>query len=271
MKLNFIKMHGAGNDYIYVDCLAKEVSEPQKLAQILSKRHFSVGADGLVMICPSKIAHAKMRIFNSDGSEAKMCGNAARCVGKLLYESNFIRKSLIRLETESGVRELFLTVRDGKVEKITVDMGKAELGEMFFFEVCGQKFEMRSVNMGNEHQVTIVPDVDYLDLVKMGGAFEKNPRYPDGVNTEFCETVGANHLKVRTFERGSGETLSCGTGACAAAAAGVLSGVCDPQKPIRISMRGGELVVFCGDMEHVRLLGTAHKVFEGIVDLPDKF
>lgn len=267
MRLDFTKMHGAGNDYIYFDCLTKTIPEPQKLAVILSKRHFSVGADGIVLICPSKIADAKMRIFNADGSEGKMCGNAARCVGKLLYESNFAHKSRIRLETESGICELFLTVRNGKVEKISVDMGRAKIGEMFLFDVCGQKYEMHEINVGNEHQVTFVPDVDFLNLSKIGRHFEKNTRFDGGVNTEFCEILGKNHLKVRVFERGSGETLACGTGACAAALAGIASGYCDKGRLIKISMQGGELAVVCDENNSVRLSGDAVHVFDGNINV----
>lgn len=267
MKISFIKMHAAGNDYLFFDCLGAPLPHPEKCARLLSRRHFSVGADGIVLILPSKIANARMRIFNADGSEGKMCGNAARCVAKWLYESNFARKSRITLETESGIRTVFLTVRDGKIEKISVDMGKAICGDTFFLESCGQKLEMREVNIGNDHQVTFVPDVDYIDLDKLGRAFEKNPRYTDGVNTEFCEVVDQNHLKVRVFERGSGETLSCGTGACASAVAGVIYGVCDPSRPIRITMRGGDLIVLCNEVLHVYLLGDAAHVFEGSAEI----
>ena len=267
MRLNFIKMHGTGNDYIYFDCLVNPIQNPECLAKTLSKRHFSVGADGIVLICPSKVADAKMRIFNADGSEGKMCGNAARCVGMLLYESNFARKSHIKLETASGIREMFLTIKNSKVEKISVDMGKATLGEMFFFEACGQKYEMREINVGNNHQVTFVPDIDSLNLDKIGHHFEKNSRFEEGVNTEFCEILNKNHIKVRVFERGSGETLSCGTGACAAAIAGIAAGYCDFGRLIRVSMRGGELAVVCTEDFSVRLMGDATKVFEGSVEV----
>lgn len=267
MRLDFIKMHGAGNDYIYFDCLLKSIPDPEKLAILLSKRHFSVGADGIVLICPSKIADAKMRIFNADGSEAKMCGNAARCVGKLLYESNFAPRSKIKLETNSGICELFLTVKNRQVGKISVGMGTSSVGEMFSLDVCGQKYEMREVNIGNEHQVTFVPDVDFLDLDKIGRHFEKNPRFNDGINTEFCEVLGKNHLKVRVFERGSGETLACGTGACAATLAGIVSGYCEFGRLVKISMRGGELSVVCDEDFNVRLMGDAVKVFEGSIDI----
>lgn len=267
MDISFIKMHAAGNDYIYFDCLGAPIKEPEKVAAKLCKRRFSIGADGIVLICPSKVADAKMLIFNADGSEAKMCGNAARCVGKLLYESDFLRKSRIKIETQSGIRELFLTIKNGKIEKITVDMGNAIVGEMFFLEVGGHKHEMREINVGNEHQVTFVPDVDFLGLDRIGGAFEKNLRYPDGVNTEFCEILDKNHLKVRTYERGSGETLACGTGACAAAVTGILHGACEAGRLIRISMRGGELAVICDENYRVRLLGDAVTAFRGTVNL----
>ena len=267
MQLNFIKMHSCGNDYIYFDCLSKPIEEPEKLAVLLSKRHFSVGADGIVLICPSKIADAKMRIFNADGSEAKMCGNAARCVGKLLYESNFAHKSKIRLETNSGIRDMFLTIKNGKIDKISVDMGVCSVGEMFSYDVCGQKYEMREANIGNDHQVTFVPDVDFLDLDKIGPNFEKNSHFTDGTNTEFCEVLDKNHLKVRVFERGSGETLACGTGACAAAILGIVSGYCDFGRLIKISMRGGDLLVVCDNDFNVRLMGDAAKVFEGTIDV----
>ena len=267
MQLNFIKMHSCGNDYIYFDCLSKPIEEPEKLAVLLSKRHFSVGADGIVLICPSKIADAKMRIFNADGSEAKMCGNAARCVGKLLYESNFVRKSKIRLETNSGIRDMFLTIKNGKIDKISVDMGMCSVGELFSYDVCGQKYEMREANIGNDHQVTFVPDVDFLELEKIGPNFEKNAHFTDGTNTEFCEVLDKNHLKVRVFERGSGETLACGTGACAAALVGIVSGYCDFGRLIKISMRGGELFVVCNDDLGVRLMGDASRVFEGTIDI----
>ena len=267
MRLQFTKMEATGNDYIYFDCLEKEIKDPERVSKMLSKRHFSVGADGIVLICPSKIADAKMRIFNADGTEGKMCGNAARCVGKLLFESNFARRSRISLETESGVRELFLTVKDGKVGKITVDMGLARVGETFILEASGEKFEMREVDMGNPHQVAFSPDADYINLEKIGRACEQNPRFLGGVNTEFCEILGKNHLKVRVFERGSGETLACGTGACASALAGIKNGSCEIGKPIKISMRGGDLSVLCDENYHTYLTGDAHTTFCGEVDI----
>ena len=267
MRLHFTKMQAAGNDYIYFDCFSKEIEYPEEVAKRLSKRHYSVGSDGIVLISPSKIADAKMRIFNADGTEAEMCGNAARCVGKFLFENNFMHRSRISLETKSGVRELFLIVRNGKIEKITVDMGMVRIGEIFVLEARGEKFEMREIDVGNLHQVAFVPDVDYINLEKIGHLCEQNPRFVGGVNTEFCEILDKNHLKVRTFERGSGETLACGTGACSSALAGIKLGACEMGKPIKISMRGGDLSVLCDDNFRTYLTGDAHTVFQGDVEL----
>ena len=267
MKIDFIKMQAAGNDYIFLDCLGKSVQDFEIIAKKLCQRRFSVGADGLVVLLSSEIADAKIRIFNADGSEAQMCGNAARCVGKLLYESNYVKKSHITLETAAGVRDIYLTVKNGKIEKISVDMGKVSLGEMFLYENMGEKFEMREVNVGNEHQVSFVPDADYIDFERLGTNFEKNPRFYGGVNTEICEIIGENHLKVRTYERGVGETLACGTGACAATVAAISRGECSISKQIKVTMRGGELFVFCDEMMRVRLMGDAFKVYEGVAEV----
>ena len=267
MRLHFTKMQAAGNDYIYFDCLARELEKPEEVAKNLSKRRFSVGSDGIVLICPSKIADAKMRIFNADGTEAQMCGNAARCVGKFLFENNFVHRSHISLETKSGVRELFLIVKNGKIEKISVDMGIARVGETFVFETRGEKFEMREIDVGNSHQVAFVPDVDYINLDKIGRICEQNPRFVGGVNTEFCEILDKNHLKVRVFERGSGETLACGTGACASALAGIQIGICEIGKPIKITMRGGDLSVLFDENYHTYLTGDAQTTFCGEVDI----
>lgn len=266
--LNFIKMHAAGNDYLYFDCLNSEIKEPERVAKALCPRRFSVGADGIVLIEQSKIADAKMRIFNADGSEAKMCGNAARCVGRLLYESGFVKKSRIRLETLSGVRNIYITVRDGAVGVISADMGMVKaVGEPYFLCAKGEKYEMRAFDVGNLHQVGAVVDVDALPLDEIGRAVGETNRFEDGVNTEFYEVVGKNRIKARVFERGSGETLSCGTGACAVSLAAILRGDCDGNKPIRVLMRGGELTVSLDENMCAYLTGGTQKVFEGTVDM----
>lgn len=268
MNISFTKMQASGNDYIFIDNLAGALKhDPCEMAKALCKRGFSIGADGLIVLERSKIADAKIRIFNADGSEAPMCGNATRCAGKLLYESNYLKKSHLKIETISGTKDLYLTIKNGAIEKITVDMGTALVGEMFLFENAGEKFEMREINIGNEHQVTFVPDVDYLNLSQLGPNFEHNPKFPCGANTEFCEIISENHLKVRTFERGVGETLSCGTGACTSAVAAIINGFCSPSKPIQITMRGGDLFVLCDEMMRLKLIGKAEKVFEGFIQL----
>jgi diaminopimelate epimerase len=226
-----------------------------------------VGADGLVALFSSDIANAKMKIFNADGSEAQMCGNAARCAAKLLYESNYVKKSHITIETLSGVRDIYLTIQNGKIEKISVDMGKVTLGDMFLYENMGEKFEMREMNIGNCHQVSFVPDVDYIDFNRLGTNFENNPRFEFGVNTEICEVIGENHIKVRTYERGVGETLACGTGACVSAVAGMVMGACLPSRQIRVTMKGGDLFVFCDEMMRVRLMGDAFRVYDGVAEV----
>ena len=265
--LNFIKMQGAGNDYIYFDCLSSVIGDPENLARRLSKRRFSVGADGIVLILPSKIADAKMRIFNADGSEGMMCGNAIRCVGRWLFESGTVRKSHLKIETESGVRDVYLAIRDKKIGLITVDMGVAGFEkEPFLLNVKGEKYELTAVNVGNNHQVVFLPDIDLLNLDEIGRYFEKNPRFEGGVNTEFCEIVGKNHLKVRVFERGSGETLACGTGACAATIAAILKGECELGKTVKLSMRGGDLFVLCDQTYRVFLTGDAKTVFKGSIE-----
>lgn len=266
--LNFIKMHAAGNDYLYFDCLNSEIKEPERVAKALCPRRFSVGADGIVLIEQSKIADAKMRIFNADGSEAKMCGNAARCVGRLLYESGFVKKSRIRLETLSGVRNIYITVRDGAVGVISADMGMVKaVGEPYFLCAKGEKYEMRAFDVGNLHQVGAVVDVDALPLDEIGRAVEETNLFEDGVNTEFYEVEGKNCIKARVFERGSGETLSCGTGACAVSLAAILRGDCDGNKPVRVLMRGGELTVSLDENMRAYLTGATQKVFEGTVDM----
>lgn len=264
MRISFTKMQGAGNDYLFFDCLGAELDEPQRVARRLCDRHFGVGADGIVLILPSEVADVKMRIFNADGSEAATCGNALRCVGRLLYESTLVRRSHIRIETLGGVRELFLTLHDGRIGRITVNMGVGVLGRAFVLGVGGEKYEMRYVEIGNGHRVAFVPDVDAVDLARFGESAESDTQFSLGVNTELCEIVERNRLRVRVLERGSGETLACGSGACAAAIAAIRwLGACDIGRLIKIYMRGGELGVLCTSGGAVYLSGDAERIFEG--------
>lgn len=279
MKRHFWKMHGIGNDYIYFDCFDWFPSDPSAVAVTLSDRHFSVGGDGVVYICRSEKADGRMRMFNADGSEGKMCGNAIRCIGKFLYEVKGIRKDVLTVETESGVKTLALTAEDGIVQSVRVDMGAAELrpaqipaafaGERAVdvpLDVNGTQYRVTCVSMGNPHCVTFVDDPYALDLEKLGPQFEHHAAFPARVNTEFVRADGRNELTMRVWERGSGETWACGTGACAAAVAGVLNGFCGQGEEITVHLRGGDLAV-CVTADAVFMTGSAAFAFEGEADI----
>ena len=230
MLKKFVKMQGAGNDYIYFDCFGGEPEDIPALAVRLSDRHKGIGGDGLVLICRSDVADAKMRMFNADGSEGNMCGNAIRCVGKYLYDENVCRKEELSVETKSGIKYLRLYIENGKVRRVRVDMGKADFdpkslpvlleGEAVDrpVKIAGGLHRITCVSMGNPHCV-LFEDPDGADLERIGPLFENAPLFPERVNTEFVKVIGKNALKMRVWERGSGETMACGTGACAAVAA----------------------------------------------------
>ena len=279
MKRHFWKMHGIGNDYIYFDCFDWFPSDPSAVAVTLSDRHFSVGGDGVVYICRSEKADGRMRMFNADGSEGKMCGNAIRCIGKFLYEVKGIRKDVLTVETESGVKTLVLTAEDGIVQSVRVDMGAAELRPAQIpaafaveravdvpLDVNGTQYRVTCVSMGNPHCVTFVDDPYALDLEKLGPQFEHHAAFPARVNTEFVRVDGRNELTMRVWERGSGETWACGTGACAAAVAGVLNGFCGQGEEITVHLRGGDLAV-CVTADVVFMTGPAAFAFEGEADI----
>lgn len=279
MKLEFTKMHGAGNDYIYFDCFKQKIDDPNALAIKLSDRHFSIGGDGIVMICPSDIADAKMRMFNIDGSEGKMCGNAIRCVAKFLYEKDICKKTNISVETLSGIKYLDLKLENDRVVGVTVDMGDAILNPKDIpanFEgdtaikqkmtVCGEEYTVTCVSMGNPHCVVFGDvDPDDIELEKIGPKFEKHEKFPEQVNTEFVKVIDENTLKMRVWERGSGETLACGTGACATVVAAVLNGYCKKGETVKVILTGGELFIKYTD-ETVFMTGPAQIAFEGIVE-----
>ena len=279
MKMKFTKMQGCGNDYIYVDCLTEEVSFPELLSIKLSDRHFGIGGDGLVLICKSDKADAKMRMFNADGSEGKMCGNAIRCVGKYLYDNGIVNKENLTIETLSGIKKLQLFIKKGSDYLISVDMGKAEFtpdripvllkGDRIInqeAEIGSEKYRITCVSMGNPHCVVFCDDIDSIDIEKLGPKFENAPIFPERVNTEFIEVLDRNTLKMRVWERGSGETMACGTGACAAAVAAVENGLCDKEDDIRVILKGGDLFIKYTD-ETVYMTGAAEKVFEGIIEI----
>lgn len=281
MGLKFTKMHGCGNDYIYFNCFETPVEDPEELSVRISDRHFGVGGDGIVLICPSDKADAKMRMFNIDGSEGKMCGNAIRCVGKYLYDNGIKRCNPLKIDTLSGIKTLNLNIgADGKVDSVRVDMGKAILkpeeipvkldGETAVARpvtINGKEYKITCVSMGNPHCVVFTDtDVSELPLEEIGPKFEFDPLFPERVNTEFINVVDKNTLKMRVWERGSGETLACGTGACASVVAACLNGFCEKDTDITVRLVGGELVIRYTD-EAVTMTGPATVAFTG--ELPD--
>jgi diaminopimelate epimerase len=274
-KMKFTKMHGLGNDYVYIDCLKDCPENLPELAKRLSDRHFGVGSDGLVLIAPSAAADFRMRIFNADGSEAEMCGNAIRCVGKYLYDSGFITGRRLTVETLAGIRTLELSVENGKVALVKVDMGEPVIkpesipvkssGDIFLDEpvqVGGRSFRVTCVSMGNPHAVSYVDDVAGFPLEVFGPAMETNVLYPRRINSEFVQVLDRKTLKMRVWERGAGETLACGTGACAAAVASILNGFTG--RAVTVKLPGGDLAVeWDGKDGHVYMTGPAVKVFDG--------
>ena len=280
MKLSFTKMHGAGNDYIYFDCMERELENPESLSVSLSDRHTGIGGDGIVMICSSNAADAKMRMFNLDGSEGKMCGNAIRCVGKYLYDHGVVKKEAMDIETLSGIKHLHLYVQNGEVDSVCVDMEKAILTPADIpvaiekdqivsekVDIDGEPFEITTVSMGNPHAIVYVDDLHALEIEKIGPKFEFSSLFPERVNTEFVTVIDRQTLKMRVWERGSGETWACGTGACAAAVASVLNGYCDYDRDITVKLKGGDLIIRYRKDGTVTMTGNAVKVFEGVVEI----
>ena len=276
--MKFSKMHGAGNDYIYVNCFEEKVDDPERLSIILSRRHYSVGSDGLVLIMPSEKADFRMRIFNADGSEAMMCGNATRCIGKYVYDFGLTDKKEITLETNSGIKYLTLITEGDKVKTVSVDMGKAVLTppdipvnsslDRFIAQpvtVGGKEYSMTCVSMGNPHSVIFVDDVDSLDLEKIGPPIEHHELFPHRVNTEFVQVIDESTLKMRVWERGSGETYACGTGTCATVVAAVLNGVCKHDEDILVHLVGGDLTINYRSDGTVIMTGAAVHVYTGEV------
>ena len=278
--LKFTKMHGIGNDYVYVNCFKETVSDPEKLSIFVSDRHFGVGSDGLVLIMPSDKADFRMRMFNADGSEGMMCGNATRCIGKYVYDNGMTDKTDITLETKSGIKRLKLFVKDGKVETVLVDMGKAIIkpadipvrSELDTFisqkiTVNGKEETVTCVSMGNPHCVLFTDTpVDTIELEKIGPYFENHELFPERINTEFANVLDDHTVKMRVWERGSGETWACGTGACATAVAACLNGYCKQGEEITLKLRGGDLTITYNEDGTVLMRGPAAKVFDGELD-----
>lgn len=280
MKINFSKMHGIGNDYIYVNCLDNMLEKPEEIAVLVSDRRFGIGGDGLILICPSDIADFRMRMFNADGSEGNMCGNGTRCIGKYVYDNKLTNKREITLETLGGIKTLKLFPEGDIVNYLEVNMGKALLSakdipvktdlENFInqpFIVAGKEVFGTCVSMGNPHLVIFTTNIDQLDLDKIGPAYENHKLFPHRINTEFIEILDEKTIKMRVWERGSGETLACGTGACATVVAAVLNGKVQQGEEITVKLRGGDLKITYQKDESVLMKGTATHVFDGILEV----
>lgn len=274
--MRFTKMEGCGNDYIYINCFEENVNQPEKLAVAMSERHFGVGGDGLVLIMPSDKADFRMRMFNLDGSEGEMCGNAVRCIGKYVYERGLTTKQRISLETAGGMRYLELSIENGIVQTVSVDMGEPILvadkipvvhGESPVIgkkiDIDGKDFLFTCVSMGNPHAVAFVEDIKTFPLESYGKQVECNILFPNKTNVEFVQIISRSHINMRVWERGSGETLACGTGACASVVASILNGFCD--REVKVSLLGGELTIkWNADDNHVYMSGPAAFSFDGV-------
>ena len=278
-RLKFTKMHGAGNDYIYINCFEETVKNPEKLAIKVSDRHFGIGSDGLILISPSDKADFKMNIYNADGSEGMMCGNGIRCVSKYVYDNGMTDKDEISVETRSGIKLIKMNVENGKVVSARVNMGEPILeaekiptkfdGENVIRQkltIDEKEYEVTCVSMGNPHCIVYVDDVKDIDLEKIGPKFENNEMFPERINTEFVHVVSDTELDMRVWERGSGETFACGTGSCAVTVASVLCGYCKRNTEIKINLLGGTLTDIWTDGGDVYMTGPAATVCTGEIE-----
>ena len=279
--MKFTKMHGLGNDYVYVNCFEEKIDNPPAVARFVSDRHFGIGSDGLIMINTSKTADFEMEMYNADGSRGEMCGNGIRCVAKYVYDYGLTDKTQISVETLGGIKYLDLTVEDGKVSLVKVDMGKPELEADLIpiisereqvidepIEVDGKEYHMTGVSMGNPHAVIYVDDVKGLDLEKNGPKFENHERFPKRINTEFVHCIDRQTVEMRVWERGSGETLACGTGACAVAVSSILNNLTDTQ--VTVKLLGGDLQIeWDREKDRVFMTGPATVVFDGVIDITE--
>jgi diaminopimelate epimerase len=288
MKMRFTKMHGTGNDYVYVNCMDQALPHPEKISQYISHRRFSIGSDGLICICPSEIADFRMRMFNADASEGKMCGNGTRCIAKYVYDKGLTKNTSITLETLSGIKKIDMTLgADGLVAAATVDMGEPIIATKQIPMICDkptfidgtislvknpqQKVRGTAVSMGNPHFVIFVDDVDNFDVEGIGRQIEKHPLFPEQTNTEFVQVLDKNSVKFRVWERGSGETWACGTGACAVAFTAINLGKAGHKGEfLNVHAKGGDLRVMHNNNNHMILQGPAVTAFEGEIEIPDE-
>lgn len=280
MNIKFTKMHGCGNDYIYINCFEQKIDNPARLSSILSDRRYSIGSDGIILICPSDCSDAGMRIFNKDGSEGKMCGNGIRCVAKYLYDNGLVsHKQGIEIETLSGVKILDILEYTKKEALIKVNMGKAELDPRKIPMIFGKDkvinepitlndeiYNISCISMGNPHCVIFEDEICSINIKEVGSKLSGSSVFPEGVNVEFVSVSDENNISLRVWERGSGETLACGSGACASVVAAVENGFCKKNNNIIVHLRGGKLIVNYSD-EGVFMTGSAVKVFEGEIEV----
>ena len=274
--IKFTKMHGAGNDYVYIDAINQKIENREELARFVSERHFGIGSDGLILICESKVADFKMQMFNNDGSEAEMCGNGIRCVGKYVYDKGMTDKDVITVETLAGIKVLKFIIKNGKVEKVKVDMGEPILEAEKIpvisnenpvmnlnLQVEDKRFKFTCVSMGNPHAITFIKEmVDDFEVQRYGKIIEISKEFPQKTNVEFINIIDKNNIKMRVWERGSGETLACGTGACASTVAAILNGY--TERNVKVELIGGILEIeWNKEDNHVYMTGPATTVFDG--------
>jgi len=279
--MKFTKMHGIGNDYVYVNCFEETVKDPSAVARFVSDRHFGIGSDGLILIRPSDIADCEMDMYNLDGSQGAMCGNGIRCVAKYVFDHGIADKTSISIATRSGIKYVDLTVKDGKASLVKVNMGSPILQAKQIpvvadteqvidspITVNGREYHITAVSMGNPHAIVYMDDIDHMEIEKIGPSFENHINFPDRVNTEFVEVLDEHTVKMRVWERGSGETLACGTGACAVTVASVLNNKVDGSQPVTVKLLGGDLSISWNQEENlVYMTGPATTVFDGEIDL----
>lgn len=279
--IRFTKMQAYGNDYVYIDTITQKLDNLNALSEFVSKKHFGICSDGMILVCPSEVADFRMRVFNPDGTEAEMCGNAVRSVGMLVYEKGFTNKTEITVETLGGIKKIYLTLKDGHVSNITANIGEpileancvpAVTGSECFIDksviLDGRKFSTTAISLGNPHCVSFVDDLDELDLEKFGPLMEHNPLFPNRINAEFCQVVNRNHLKLRTWERGTGETLACATGCSTCTVGGVLTDRCD--RKVSVEQIGGFTEVEWNINDNcIYITAPSTIVFDGTLYLPD--
>ena len=279
MRYEFVKMEGCGNDYIYMDAFNQKIDDPSALSIKVSDEHFGIGSDGLILVAPSDVADGRMIMFNLDGSEGKMCGNGIRCVGKFLHDRLGVDKDIITIETKSGIKTLKMFCDEGSAYAARVDMGRAILepslipvnidGDVVIdrpLNIDDDEYNVTCVSMGNPHAVVFVDDVEDLDLSSIGPKFEHDPVFPESVNTEFVKVIDPTHLRMRVWERGSGETWACGTGTCATVVAACLNGYCNKGEDVEVQLNGGKLVINYTD-DTVFMTGPCHDICSGVIDI----